>query len=185
MPEHTCDYCQKTLGSLRGLSSHLSQSPACAAQLNKELAEEREHPNTPARPETLTPFQDDDADDPMVGIEVDPLPEADARVGVNGEPEQRKRRVTVEEVEDEGLDAGGLPKKPWIGDFPTAAGTALRRARTFFEELLEKKKQGKFSNYAPFSGEEDWELARWLVKSGLTQESIDQYLALPIVSLFN
>ncbi|KAM5533658.1 hypothetical protein V8D89_012682 [Ganoderma adspersum] len=46
-------------------------------------------------------------------------------------------RVTVEEVEDE--EAGGLPKRPWIGDFPRAVASILRKAKTIFEELRDKK----------------------------------------------
>ena len=98
-------------------------------------------------------------------------------------PQAGPGRVTVEEVEDE--EAGGIPKRPWVGEFPAAAGSVLWYARTCFEKLLEKyhASAGNMDIFTgtPFSDREEWELARWLVKSGLSQEAIEQYLTLPIV----
>ena len=41
--------------------------------------------------------------------------------------------VTVEEVED--MEAGGLPKQPWIGEFLKAVASILWKAKIVFEEL--------------------------------------------------
>ena len=176
----------------QGVQSHISQSPACRARLHQH-AETLMNKSAGHAPSSDLPSFSVDfeaaQDDPMLGDgPPEPLPRAagpsndSAAAGTSrtGTSEgARPGRVTVEEVED--VDAGGIPKKPWVGEFPTAAAKTLRRARTFFEELLKKKKREDVSNYAPFSSCEDWELAKWLVKEGLSQEAIDRYLALPIV----
>ncbi|KAI0709807.1 hypothetical protein C8Q76DRAFT_624659 [Earliella scabrosa] len=88
------------------------------------------------------------------------------------------RRVTVEEVED--IEPGGLPKRPWVGEFPHDAGSILRQAKTFFEEIRDRKVAASKTNFAPFANREEWELASFLIRSGLSQESIEDYLTLPI-----
>ncbi|TFK84310.1 hypothetical protein K466DRAFT_496815 [Polyporus arcularius HHB13444] len=90
-------------------------------------------------------------------------------------------RVTVEEVED--VEAGGLPRRPWAGEYPEDArvGAVLRDAHTIFEALREKRRAAGEGSFAPFESREEWDLAKWLVTSGLSQDAIDEYLTLPIV----
>ncbi|KAI0357791.1 hypothetical protein OH77DRAFT_1583444 [Trametes cingulata] len=90
----------------------------------------------------------------------------------------KRIRVEVEEVADE--EEGGLPRKPWIEDFTGKAGTVFGEGETQFEAIRRKKEEDGDSPWAPFESEEEWELARWLVTSGLTQSSIEQYLKLKI-----
>ena len=98
--------------------------------------------------------------------------------GLNTQP--NPHRVTVEEVED--IEPGGLPRRPWLGEYPDpTVGNVLRRAKTFFEEIHERKNVAGQSNFAPFANREEWELARFLVRSGLSQDAIQDYLTLPIV----
>ncbi|KAI0354675.1 hypothetical protein OH77DRAFT_1383278, partial [Trametes cingulata] len=90
------------------------------------------------------------------------------------------KRVRIEEVEDD--EPGGLPRRPWIEDFPRAAGVSLAHAETAFEKLRrvgEEREDGSARGpWYPFQSKEEWEVARWLLTSGLTQEGIDQYLKL-------
>ncbi|TBU21231.1 hypothetical protein BD311DRAFT_678982 [Dichomitus squalens] len=87
-------------------------------------------------------------------------------------------RVTVEDVDD--VEAGGLPKRPWTGQYPDAVATVFGQARTSFEDLLEKQEKAGQGLYAPFADEEEWGLGSWLATSGLSQEEIDKFLMLPI-----
>ncbi|RDX46169.1 hypothetical protein OH76DRAFT_1356587 [Lentinus brumalis] len=89
-------------------------------------------------------------------------------------------RVTVEEVED--IEPGGLPRRPFLGEFPEefCVGAVFGKAKTSFEELHHKRTEAGNGSYAPFENREEWELAKWLMTSGLSQEAIDQYLTLPI-----
>ena len=94
-------------------------------------------------------------------------------------------RVTVEEVED--IELGGLPRRPWVGEYPEEAHIAavLRHASTIFEELRDQRENTGLTNYVPFENREEWELAKWLITSGLSQEAINEYLTLPIVRQFD
>ena len=59
--------------------------------------------------------------------------------------------------------------------------TILRKAKTVFEELRDSKSSKHEDSFAPFANREEWELASFLMRSGLSQEQIDDYLTLPIV----
>ncbi|KAH9847794.1 hypothetical protein C2E23DRAFT_741139, partial [Lenzites betulinus] len=94
-----------------------------------------------------------------------------------GRPAQR-RRVEVEEVADE--EEGGLPRRPWLEDFPGDAGKTFGRGETSFERIRRRKEAAGEALWAPFECQEEWELAEWLVTSGLTQSNIDKFLKLKI-----
>ncbi|KAH9893250.1 hypothetical protein C8Q73DRAFT_761055 [Cubamyces lactineus] len=105
-------------------------------------------------------------------------PTADDREPGPDSARSKRRRVEVEEIPDQ--EEGGLPRKPWIEDFAGHAGTTFGTAETPFEGIRHAKDQAHESPWAPFESEEEWELARWLVTSGLTQSSIERYLKLKI-----
>ncbi len=111
--------------------------------------------------------------DGNIANEVPSAPSADSNV-----PRQ-VRAVTVEEVPD--IEEGGLPRKAWVEDFPTAAGTPLSTSETSFERI-HKAKKATDSLWAPFNDEDEWHLAHWLVTSGLTQSDVEKFLKLNIVS---
>ena len=78
-------------------------------------------------------------------------------------------------------------RRPWVGEYPEEAHIAavLRHASTIFEELRDQRENTGLTNYAPFENCEEWELAKWLITSGLSQEAINEYLTLPIVRQFD
>ncbi|KAG6821782.1 hypothetical protein H0H92_000911, partial [Tricholoma furcatifolium] len=83
------------------------------------------------------------------------------------EPEgQSSQRAYVEEVEDEGEPTDPHPYERYIHKYPRPADES-------------QEKEGK-ECWAPFAGEEEWELATWLMKH-VGQKSTDEYLKLPIV----
>lgn len=99
--------------------------------------------------------------------------------------EPPSKRARVEEVVDEDLEAGGLPKQPFRA-YENAE--AVRQAtkgtgETLFERIqLEQSAGGYSSQWGPFADEEEWELAHWVVTEGLSQGAVDRYLKLAIVS---
>ncbi|KAI8989226.1 hypothetical protein BD414DRAFT_372805, partial [Trametes punicea] len=86
--------------------------------------------------------------------------------------------VTIEDVPE--CEEGGLPRKAWVEDFPSSAGEPVGTAETTFERLRREKEEVGDSPWAPFEDEEEWQLAHWLVTSGLTQTNIEKYLKLNI-----
>ncbi len=186
---HICGLCGVERKTLQGIRSHIAQAAGCRLAFREQVANtlaraavhencggsEEGHHRRGDAPATIT-NQDADAgpfpanDDPMTGVEELPLPPVNPR------------RVTVEEVED--IEAGGLPKQPWVGEYlvdGTPVAAVLRNASTLFETLRDKRKAAGLSSFAPFDDREEWELAKWLTTSGLSQEAIDEYLTLPIV----
>jgi len=51
-----------------------------------------------------------------------------------------------------------------------------------FERLREGQQASGNQPWAPFSSVEDWDYARWILNSGLSQREIDNMLALDLVS---
>lgn len=177
MGEHKCGHCGKGRFSVRGLRSHISQTPECRLAFNVMVSHtialgDSDPMDVDNNPGLSEPWAVDN-----------PLPNIDMAGAVSSDPPEpvaNPHRVTVEEVEDED-SPGGLPKKPWVGEFPYDVATIIGEGKTRFEELLAQNQAAGINNFAPFADREDWELASWLVKSGLSQEAIDDYLTLPIV----
>ncbi|EJF55509.1 hypothetical protein DICSQDRAFT_175819 [Dichomitus squalens LYAD-421 SS1] len=135
-------------------------------------------PPSPAVPACTTlPTNPVPANDPMIVEEFTP---EDLSGSANdlAAPHDRPGHVTVDEVDD--IEVGGIPKFPWTGEYPAEVATETGQARTFFEELLETQEKAGKGIYAPFANEEEWGLGSWLATSGLSQEEIDKFLALPI-----
>ncbi|KAJ7097059.1 hypothetical protein B0H15DRAFT_961174 [Mycena belliarum] len=87
------------------------------------------------------------------------------------------RRATVEEVEDE--DAPGAPR--WFEDYPLPAGCVLEElgpVDTVFEAIRRKQEEQGLAPWAPFESEDDWDLARWLSKCGVSGGNINDFLKL-------
>ncbi|KAJ7619276.1 hypothetical protein FB45DRAFT_755446 [Roridomyces roridus] len=94
------------------------------------------------------------------------------------------RRPTVQEVEDE----GDLFQRAYESfDEPELrAGQPCRSSRvnTILEEWREKQQAVGESEYSPFVGEDEWELAQWLSKN-VSQTATDEFLKLSMVSVKN
>ncbi|KAJ6540406.1 hypothetical protein B0H19DRAFT_1313055 [Mycena capillaripes] len=96
----------------------------------------------------------------------------------------QSRRATVEEVMDDD-DPQNL--KRFVDSFPgidgeegeSEAGIPLRRAHTLFEQMREHQEREGDSQFSPFVGSDEWELASWLSKN-VSQTATDEYLELPI-----
>ncbi len=174
---HVCGHCGIERRTLQGVRSHITQTPACNLAFERQVARRLAHQQQPAAEQDIGAIRPGPSDDLQVDGDGDVMmAEEEVRV-----PGGNPYRVTVEEVED--IEAGGLPKRPWVGEYPEVArvGEALRQATTIFEELREKRRTAGTSHFAPFDDREEWELAKWLMTSGLSQEAIDEYLTLPIV----
>ncbi|KAK0445549.1 hypothetical protein EV421DRAFT_1902490 [Armillaria borealis] len=104
-------------------------------------------------------------------------PDPDPDFAATEPPPSKKTRV--EDVEDED-DAPG-PREYYIEDFPWPAGDPILERGilpTFFECLRREKTTEGEDMWKPFSSREEWELARWLVRSGISQKEIDTFLKL-------
>ncbi|KII88252.1 hypothetical protein PLICRDRAFT_111519 [Plicaturopsis crispa FD-325 SS-3] len=90
----------------------------------------------------------------------------------------KRPRVTVEEVEDEDADRARKYRR-FTERYPGPVAVGLGEGETSFWETREDQEALGQDRWAPFADEEEWELARWLMKN-VNQGATDAYLKLPI-----
>lgn len=199
MDPSNCKYCGTHCPTAQGHRSHLAQSRACRKQHFEEYAaadsSDSESDNEDGASPLGHPIEDADMDQAAAesGPEalsnehnfslsdsdeenIDP-PRVD-RIAPAPEPKSNARkhpRPSVEDVEDE--------DDRWVQHFPTnlAAGAILEKCRTQFQKLREEQTQAKLAPWHPFESEEEWELAHWLMTSGVSRTKTDEFLKLKAV----
>ncbi|KAF7318519.1 hypothetical protein HMN09_00361800 [Mycena chlorophos] len=194
MSTFACPYCPERLPTAQGRLAHIRQVQTCKEKDDAAYASldwSSDDNLGPALVQDNAPADPMDVDDPPASDAlndfggIDPQITADDPVITGaGSPQtgEKRRRVTVEEVEDEG-DGQGNVAGPWVEDFPEElrAGEAIRACKTEFQRLREDQKLRGESPWFPFKDIEEWELARWLVTSGLTQSKTEEFLKLKAV----
>lgn len=187
MSPHQCPYCPKAPPTAQGLSSHLAQSQRCKAKLaafysagdlldvNNELFDEDVEmgdqpaygPNDPDSDSESTP---DVGLDPPIAVR----PVAETNLSGDEGPTDvntHSRRASVEDVEDE-EDAR------YIDDFVGAGLPHAESCQSKFEHHFANQREAGDAPWAPFESEDEWELARWLMTSGVSQKQMDEFLKL-------
>ncbi|OCH83919.1 hypothetical protein OBBRIDRAFT_815665 [Obba rivulosa] len=160
-----CKFCYREKPTLQGICSHISQSPLCRqaqhAKLSAGCTVDIPAKDTPELPSGLN-----EANIPLP--EFDP-PKFNAAQFLASEPEQNCGEISypskctcIKESVDEKYR--GILKWPWVE--PCSGAGAEKQEPP----------------WAPFDSWDEWELARWLLTSGLTQKAIDDFLKLHIVS---
>ena len=178
-PGFSCNYCLRAFPVAEALRRHHGQPGLCRTQHQLALRNLRNpswvplpspsvEPNQPLSLEPDTPM---DIDTPA-GDPNDTGPEAGFE---EEEVEACRPTVSVEEVEDE---EDGY----YVQDFPSMhqAGAKLHAAPTLFQTIRDNQVLQGAEVLGPFESEEEWELAKWLIKNvGHTQA--ETFLKLPIV----
>lgn len=169
--EYRCSYCGfKTRTSAR-LNSHISQSSAC---LEKIVAVNRPPTNLHKRHRSESPV-------PGGSDHLDNQP-ADNNLLysslLKGQPSTKRARVEVEEESPVKMDN-------IFNEFKPPAGVPQQKPPDMsndFERLQESQRTSGSEPWAPFSSIEDWDYARWILNSDLSQKQINEMLALDLVS---
>ena len=65
--------------------------------------------------------------------------------------------------------------------YPRSIANPIGYQMTRFEMLREEAKTNGKQPWEPFSSQDEWELARWLINN-VNQKATDKYLKLPMVS---
>ena len=101
---------------------------------------------------------------------------------------QRSQRAYVEDAEDDepsnhSAPAGKNTKEDvhWYEAFP-GAGAPKGHQASSFEKYSKEQKDNNEPPWAPFESEDEWELAKWLMESGASQNKVDSFLKLNSVS---
>jgi hypothetical protein len=199
---HKCAYCPARLATAQGLHSHIVQSKRCRATRARhetsivDSDSESSNLNTQLGGDVNlqidTPFDGPpsgyDSNSPPF-VELDPPVDEPPPLALEEEtleeerPTRESRHATVEVVEDEDDDI--TKDSRFIEDFPEPSGlphSADKIQLSDFEHHLNEQKKAGDAPWAPFETEDEWELARWLMTSGVSQTKIDSFLKLNKVS---
>ncbi|KIJ50249.1 hypothetical protein M422DRAFT_245496 [Sphaerobolus stellatus SS14] len=82
-----------------------------------------------------------------------------------------RRSVTIEDILDDEL---------YTEPYPAPAGTPIGTGETKFNRLRRLQHEGRMAEFGPFEDREEWDLASWLMSSGISQTAIDKFLKLDI-----
>ena len=87
--------------------------------------------------------------------------------------------VTVENAENRGQESESTY---YVEEFPAdlGAGAVWGEDVPFFERLWRELQENASSRWSPFEDEDEWELAKWLVRN-VGQKQLDTFLNLDIV----
>ncbi|KAG6825409.1 hypothetical protein H0H92_003787 [Tricholoma furcatifolium] len=153
-----CPYCSAQLRTNQGLNSHLLRVPACRKQF---LAI---HTSTHG---SVT-AQDEDVPQHFEGL--------DGLDFTQDQPAPSPPPCQTPTVED---DLGDLNANArWVEQYPGEAGNIYGTCKTTFQKLQCKQEAAGLQPWAPFANESEWELARWLMTSGVSQTKMDAFLKL-------
>ncbi|RDX43467.1 hypothetical protein OH76DRAFT_1361159 [Lentinus brumalis] len=172
-----CLCCKAEFNDKAAHGRHLGNARVCqkfydelsTQQATRTLEGANYHPAPIAPARAYTPVNLDDLPDNFQPAEAPVQPDNhDTRAF-------KRRRVTVEEVEDE--DAPGT----WSHEpYPSAAGVPIGKGTTFFESLRTRQTEQGIDAHAPFQDDEEWGLAKWLITE-VTQGGVDRFSKLPIM----
>ncbi|KZT36316.1 hypothetical protein SISSUDRAFT_965712, partial [Sistotremastrum suecicum HHB10207 ss-3] len=90
--------------------------------------------------------------------------------------------ATVEDLEDD-FDEPRDPEDEFIERFPMdyRAGSPIQRSPSVYEYHRQRLQTENKEMWSPFQNEGHWDMAKWLVNSGVSQNKINSFLKLPIV----
>ena len=175
MPGHVCTFCHLVFPTSKGLSLHLGQSSSCGDKLR--TARSNFNPRTGTEP-GLTPSQAD------MGItyyteDVGNLDEGDLNYSIpsNVDPlPVLPNRIPEPPTNSQSRQC------PWfIHSYPGPVATVVGEADTLFDMICKEQDMQGNNPAAPFDNEEEWDLAKWLIKN-VSQTGIEEFTRLAIVS---
>ncbi|CAK5272543.1 unnamed protein product [Mycena citricolor] len=169
-----CRFCNFAVRTTRGLASHIAQRPACKQKLQETISRQAatteddeyftaDSSGSISPAATANPIAEDNPDDPMLGNEA---------------PPPRDGAHSAAAVEDANNDH-------YFEDYEGPAGSIVEDcnvAKSAFDTLRQQQVQEGKMAWAPFESRADWELAQWLVTSGVSQKSLDTFLKLEKIS---
>ena len=170
-----CKYCHKGLRSDSALKRHITATPRCKYNWEKEIISAASNGMVTRKSTTTHLDMDESAFDyPNTSDEFHTFV-------LEASPGRRP----VEDVDLEELvpvrQSPDTRNRRFVEEFPQPAGVPIGQAKTKFNVMFENHMGDDQGIYAPFTNGEEWELAQWLSRR-VGQKAIDEYLNLSIVS---
>lgn len=166
--EYTCINCKVNMPSSRGLRQHYSHRSDCRTRMRNMQQTFLKQRRLIISPNPHNNLEDEDTQ------MRDSEPTMDHM-------EQEYRGVSVEEVEDEG--EGGQDMKGPIVEEYSDAGTALGEGEVPRQTERRAQQAAGQNPWEPFSSLEEWRFAEWMMKKGISQQSMNELINLQFVSL--
>jgi hypothetical protein len=189
--QHRCDTCGKDLPTAAGLKRHIANSSRCYKQWRRWEREVLQREPTKSPSPCVSNATDDSQgpqyDSPALDFPPEELPAfiplervthhttLALRDSSSSDSEPLSKRAQVEE--DEGEKTDGCRR--WVHEFDGAA-KELGEGKTLFKEIQEQQEAMHKPLMAPFADNDEWELARWLMKN-VTQTATEEFLKLKAV----
>ncbi|KAK7459537.1 hypothetical protein VKT23_009520 [Stygiomarasmius scandens] len=173
-----CPYCNVHTSTFQAQRTHIAQTIFCRDKDEENFDE-----------------PDSDIDQHGSGASSNPDDNTYSPISFNNDsldstPEEKdnpRKHAWVEDVED---DDSNDPKSIYQNTnfvyseiFPRPAGSPLNDTPipTSFEKLRSKQRSESKIPWAPFQSEKEWELAHWLVTSGISNAKIDEFCKLKTI----
>ncbi|KIJ43709.1 hypothetical protein M422DRAFT_252953 [Sphaerobolus stellatus SS14] len=188
MPVHTqlhqCPHRTVMFTKEGSLSSHLRQKLSCKHTFNAQQAQLRTRKQPNPQPLDISAIQETFEDDPPEDWNMEP-----------DFTEQQELKNTAFEFhitqENDASSPPLSPLHPHINEipdndhlyqqkFPRPTGMSYGIGQTRYDELQQMQREGKLGKVRPFADVEEWELAQWLLRSGVSQSEMDNFLKLDI-----
>jgi hypothetical protein len=180
-----CPYCSKALPNQNGVRLHVSATLPCNKAWKKQFSQ------TKAKPSKRLPLKTPDEDYPSspwsrpnspTNDEMDtiadnfhlPWSTVAPSESIGEEPPSLSLQANNVEVEDVRGLRFSLP-------YPRSIANPVGFQKTRFEKQRDHDLMNGKQPWQPFSSQDEWELARWLINN-VNQKATDKYLKLPIVS---
>lgn len=184
-----CRYCSRRVDG-KSLMRHYTLSKSCgraissvardsSAGCDRYLRRHQSHlqPRQLADSDSCIPAPEEDTNMSDAVPQFTP-PASSYSVGHQSEDTTRHPRVWLEEIPNE----GDFPIHSRVTDVhPTAGQPFSGTFKTDWEKWQEKQTKEKTPVWAPFASADEWGFAKYLMKSGLSQEKIDELLHLQMV----
>lgn len=95
------------------------------------------------------------------------------------DPSPQRSSPTVEEATDEG---DSPQSDTWFKEFP-GAGAKIGDTELPFHTAQREQHEANLDPWSPFASRQEWELAEWMMQSGISQGDMDKLLNLDLVSI--
>jgi hypothetical protein len=174
---YTCRYCKRegVSRSLGGLKSHISQTPSCRQKRDEEhqrLLSLKRKRDPPVEANEVHPHLLDTTNDTPDETESGPQPK---RPHTESQHPSDFQPTSVAAIVD-------YPEEAAAGAIIEGVGGGLE---TRFQKIHREQQKANQEPWAPFNSLSDWELARWLIRSSVSQGGIDEFLKLEAVRTRN
>lgn len=176
---HVCRYCGTQLSTMQGLRSHYKQSVNCQKARTRSM-QEMEEKETHRQRRVVAWIRDKQLQRPDPSEELNIVNDVDMRYDFNEQNTHSNEELGDNELKQDPPREVTVKEPVVTVKFPRSCAVKYGVCETRWEIMIEAT--GEKQQWGGFADEEEWELARWLIKSNASQKDIDNFAKLAIVS---